>query len=784
MLQFFRRHQKILFIVVTFVVVVSFCFFGTYGTMSQPEGPADYELGKGVSGQAIKSREFMALCRLLESSVLDRASKEGLPNLLNPGVIEKEFLSTGLGLMLVKPYFSEMKKELDERVKKIHNFRPYVHPKSSEVSAEWVWGVFSTSFAKRYQLLKSRSDQATTESFALMNQLYVDQLSLPPSHTLKQILVMQQNGAGLDPDPLLEQADLSLFGFKSLEDWFGPKFVPLVAGFVLNAAQSATALGIEVKTDEVREDLLKNIYQGYQQLTRNEKMTSEEVNQYYLAKMRGMGLDEAGLLHAWKQVMLFRKLLEEAGSQVQMDSLVYQQFDQFAKESVEVDLYQLPKALQFSDFLSMLKFQLYIEGISQEGVSLRKTGALPVNMASIEHIEKRSPQFVESLAEVEWRSVTREELEGSISLKETLNWELLEENWSLLQKMFPSLEGQAHAEVSQRLSLLNRLSGEERAKVDAFARAQMVSSQPERLVAALQLAPVKTVSLGLRPGADFVSALGMQENGEILSLLKTASLKGEEPNASSQRLHSYTPDQKHLYVIDVLSRQDEKQILTLAQATQDGTLDRLLNQVLEAGYPDVRKKHPSVFKTTAGEWKPLEQVKEPVGRYLFADLLKAVEEGYCAKGGSLPAETTPLSFYSDARFFALMDEAKQRLASSAEAIPSLLSQQSDDPLAAQWLLQKEPKQLTRSTQTLFPNEELFSLGQNQWSKVKVGVGGSLSFCLMKQKGKGGELPIEGAEQGHQILSQDARKDLMVHLLQKMHTEKGLNLLSYLRGENP
>src|SRR5579872_2104087 len=116
MLQFFRKHQKILFIVVTFVVVVSFCFFGTYGTMAQPEGAADYELGKGVSGQAVKSREFTTLCRLLESSVLDRSSKE-MPNLYNPGVIEKDFLSTGLGLMLVKPYFSEVKKELDERVK-------------------------------------------------------------------------------------------------------------------------------------------------------------------------------------------------------------------------------------------------------------------------------------------------------------------------------------------------------------------------------------------------------------------------------------------------------------------------------------------------------------------------------------------------------------------------------------------------------------------------------------------------------------------------------------------
>ena len=182
MLTFLRKHQKIFFIFITIIVVISFCFFGTYSTMGQQEAPADYKVGMGVCGKSLMHREFTALCRLLESSALDPGSKD--PNLLNEGVIEKEFLSTGLAVMLVKPYFAELKKDLDERVKKVHIYRPYAHPFAKEVSAEWIWGIFSPALMERYKLLKMHSDQATTESFSLLCQLYVDQAQIPSSHML------------------------------------------------------------------------------------------------------------------------------------------------------------------------------------------------------------------------------------------------------------------------------------------------------------------------------------------------------------------------------------------------------------------------------------------------------------------------------------------------------------------------------------------------------------------------------------------------------------------------
>ena len=123
-----------------------------------------------------------------------------MPNFLNDGVIEKDFLSSGLAVMLSRSYFEEVRPDLDERIKKIHHFRPYAHPSSAQISAENAWGRFAPDFLKRFRLLKEKSHQPTSESLALMSQLYLDQAGLPPD-LLRQILQMQQSRAGRPARP-------------------------------------------------------------------------------------------------------------------------------------------------------------------------------------------------------------------------------------------------------------------------------------------------------------------------------------------------------------------------------------------------------------------------------------------------------------------------------------------------------------------------------------------------------------------------------------------------------
>ncbi len=787
MLNFFRKHQKYFFIVITAAIVVSFCFFGTYGAMGQEDSPVDKEIGKGVCGKPMMQLEIASLSRLISSSALDRNSweKEGMPNFLNDGVVEKDFLSNGLGVMLAQGYFDQLKEDLDQRIKKIHHFRPYVHPRSSLISVEGAWARFSPDLLQRFKMLKSKSDQLTTETFALMSQLYVDQAMVPPD-ILKQILMMQQNQLGVAPDPLLANSDLALFGFKSMEDWFGPKFVSLLSQFILNAAQIAEERGYQVKTEEVRAELIQNIIQGYQQISKETHLSSEDVNHYFQTKSRSLGLDEAGVIHIWKKVMLFRRLFEDASSSILLDPLAYQQFDKYAKENARISLYQLPTSLHFADFRSMMKFQIYLEAVAQDPSGLRKSLHLPAQFATLEQIEKRAPELVEKKFEIQWSTVSKEDLGKTISVKQTWNWESSALNWEKLQKNFPELAHLNATTDQLRIDALKNLDEKLRMKIDQFARAQMIEEQPEQIRSALHSAPVDTANVAIKMKGGQVPLFGKIEvSDELVALLQNASLKSESPNEAAQRLSFYSPDGNHFFCIQVLNKDAAKKVSAFADAVADGSLDRLLDKKLEEAYPDVRKKDPRYFQQNDGQWKPFKEVKDQIGRHYFADLLKTIEAGYRTYYGILPGKEgeLPLAFYGNARLLTYMSDAAAILPTNPSSLDWVRSEQNADDFATQWLLEKKVQVVDRSMLLGFSKDEIFTLKQDQWSKVKMGERGALALYCILEKGESFLPPVRSVEQGHQILSYDAKRDLMQQVMQRVHHKKAIDLSSIIARDD-
>ncbi len=666
MLQFFRKYQKGFFIAVTAAVVISFCFFGTYGNMGEHERPKDVEVLVGVAGKPIMQQELNSLMRLLATSSYDslREERNGMPNFLNDGVIEKEFLSTGLGVLMAKRYFEDLKPEMETRLQKVKSYRAYVHPHTPQISAEALWARFSPQFLQRYKLLKTKSNEANIDSFAAMSQLYLDQLMLP-SDTIKQVLGMQQNQMGITPDPLLVHADLSLFGFKTLSDWFGEGFVKLCAQTVLNMAQMAEVRGYDVSREDVRNALFENIYTGYQQAVRQGNLEAEQANNYYQMAMHGMGMDEPMLLNAWRKVMLCRLMLSDAGGSVLLDPLAFRQFESYAKESAIVDFYELPQELRFLDFRSMLKFQTYIEAVALSPEQVRNDLSLPFQFASVEAIEKRAPELVERMYSLEWTTVNLDEIAGSISLKETWEWESQEANWEILKKNFSELVPFSVKSAQERIDALARLDKKVRGKIDHFARVKMIESDRKRIDAALQVAPLVSREVGVRSKGGAFIFDGVKDRSELIALMEKAALQGAAPNAESQKLQNYSADGKNYYRIAVVKRDASKSVLSFAAALREGTLDSVLDARLEAGYPDARKKSPQLFMHANGQVKPFHEARDAIGKIAFADLLKKIEEKYRAYYGFLPGVEgdLPLHFYSNARLLTHTAKAREHLAS-------------------------------------------------------------------------------------------------------------------------
>src|SRR5689334_10513072 len=104
MLHFFRKYQKIFFLLTTFIIVMSFVFFGAYQAIlpafsSKKEAPEESYLTQMVrflnSEQWMMSRNFFAA------------------NFLNEGVISKEFLETGIADLIVTCYPERFKKDFE-----------------------------------------------------------------------------------------------------------------------------------------------------------------------------------------------------------------------------------------------------------------------------------------------------------------------------------------------------------------------------------------------------------------------------------------------------------------------------------------------------------------------------------------------------------------------------------------------------------------------------------------------------------------------------------------------
>jgi hypothetical protein len=610
----------------------------------------------------------------------------------------------------------------------------------------------------------------------------MDQAMLPPD-TLKQLLHMQQNQFKTPVDPILTNSDHALFGFKSIHDWFGPQFLSLISQFIVNAAQIAEQRGYEVTTEEIRADLFQNIFRAHQQLYRNEELSAEDADRYYQMKMRSLGMDETMLISGWRKVMLFRRLFTDGSGSVLVDPLVYRHFDQFAKESAEVVLYQLPSSLQFADFRSMIQFQLYLESIAADPSRLRTDLKMPTQIASFEQIEKRAPEIVERKIEVEYRSISKDDLSRAISVKETWEWEAADPHWDQLKKQFSELASAKSDSKQGRLEILNGLEAEVRERLDQFARTKMLEEQPEKIASALDTAPVQTETVSLRARGGSLPFPGLTASAELIALLDRAAIKGETPNEANERLNLYSADGKNLYHIEILSRDPTKKVLTYIEASLDGTLERMFDKKLEDAYPDLRKKDFHAFQSPRGGWKPFKEVKDAIAKLYFSDLLNAIEEHYKAHYTVLPGQEgkLPLSFYSNARMLGWMDAARKGLLTHPENSAWVRGPEMTSDLQSQWMLEKTEKKVERSSKVAFAKDEMFRLAPQEWSAVKVGERGAVSFFYVKEKAKNGALPLESVDVGHQILSFDAKRDMMGQLLQKIR-EKGAISFSSAKEE--
>ena len=141
MLEFFRKYQRYFFIVIAVVIVISFSFFGTHSAINAPQKVEDRCISQGVDGSKIMKSELDHMVRFLASDRNDLALTEKgmMPNFFNDGVVRKDLLGTGIGVLLANAYFEDLKGDLNERMTHHKAFHPYCHPTAPFISVENLW---------------------------------------------------------------------------------------------------------------------------------------------------------------------------------------------------------------------------------------------------------------------------------------------------------------------------------------------------------------------------------------------------------------------------------------------------------------------------------------------------------------------------------------------------------------------------------------------------------------------------------------------------------------------
>lgn len=794
MLEFFRKYQRYFFLIITVVIIISFSFFGTYSTISS--NPIREQMAfKAVDGTEVSRAELDEMVIFLGTDKQDKLLFGGLwgPNFLNDGVIKNDILKTGLGTILAEQYPGDIKSDLFTRLEKEKRYSLYVHPQAKFLNVESAWGYFAPELKGNFDTLRSSNDPMDVDAFNARVALFLGEKKFP-APILRQVLRYQEKQySWITPDANLDRMDLSLFGYHTVDDWFGPKFIRIVAEFIINSSKIAEQKGYQVSKTEALADLQRNAQISFQENANNPNLGVASSSEYYNEQLRRLGMDQTKAIKVWRQVMLFRRLFHDEGNSVFVDPFTYQKFNEYAKETVEGDIYHLPKDLQMGDYRTLQKFETYLNAVTKRGDDEKSLLSLPTNFLTVAEVSKKTPELVEKRYLLEIATADKKNLQPKVSVKETWNWEVEDKNWDLLKNQFPELGIKKGTTRDERFAALDSLDDKTRGRVDTFARATIVDTHPEWIDKALDDAAPQKMIVGLRVKGGTSPFSGLENREQLMQLLDQAPIAGEGSDEASKnaaaKLNKFTADNSIYYRIRVLDKAPEPDILTFSEANKEGILDELLDRQLEAYYTRIRDTDPKEFQKEDQTWKPFADVKDRVADRYFSKVLKAVRANSDkAQAGDKGQNAVTGDMSASQRLYAYVKTVEDQLTKNPQQADKLVREPQTEapsdklmpraPLADQWKLEKTAYSIDRTSEEENVDKgEAFAMKDGEWSAIHPQPNGDLFFFQLKRKVNGASMQatLEKIGEARTLLSDDAQQMLMRRVVAEIKEKHAISL---------
>lgn len=780
MLQLLRKYQKGIFVVVAIAVILSFSFFGTYSAItSGPRKVKDKQIGKALDGSSIYSQEIASLIRFLKTDVQDVAVLEqGGANFLNDGVLKKDILGTGLGMMLMGHYQEEFHEDLLERMERFKTHRLYSHPDAPFVSMESVWRQFRPEIYEHYKEFVMGEDQEFTSRIETLIALYLDQSNFPPRVTRQLLYYLSQQYRNVIPfDPYIQSGDLALFYAKTAEDWFGPKFIECVAHFIHNAAVYAKEKGYKVSQEEAKASMLQTAKEALKSTNPHKTITSNDFSKHYAQQLYQLGLEEKQAVKLWQKVLLFRRLFDDVGHSVFLDKTLYEQFHAFAQAGVSMDAYAMQSPLRFTASRDLYEFELYMHALQHPTAGKGHPLGIPSVFASAADVMKRFPELVQKRYVLRVASVHRDDIAREVSLREVINWKLVDENWEKLREKFAYLRPLESKEKEARFDYLEALSIEQKAEVDTYVMDAIIDQENSLVRQSLVAKSSKTETIAVPYGGQYASLPGIKDPKALLTLLDEAPLHKEDTSSpealkAQERLSYYTQDGKHYFRISIIEKSSGPELMTYQEAKERGILSRLVDHELRLTYDSYKTSPPKFLLGADGELMEFSKAKDALCRIVFRSSLKGIQEAL-RKEGFQDDEATIGKY----RFYHHLKTEENRLRIGGEYTPPSAGSLDThtlgyrEPIEAQFQVIKESETYLRKTAHELFDDRVLTLREGDWATILKEGAPYAVFYNVREKVFDDKAMQKGIQNGRYILSNDAKRHLMSKLLAEMDAKE-------------
>lgn len=688
MMTFLHKYQRAATVIISICMISTFVFFGTSRAFIPKNEMAETVVVKkgkmSITLQKMQMRSFF-----LSSEISEATNPRHLfCSLINLGFLSEYIFETGLAeqILTLDPQSIQ---ELELKWAKEAKWSGYQHPKLGYLNFSSLLSQINPSCQRALKQYQSKKPESIAkEKIALWREIHKT-----PFQAIRSLVRYQESGSGLAQDTSLSPKNIQPFGYQSLDEWFGPRFIALCVQVIELGARKAENLGYNVSWSMAQKFLearLQELFTAFQAHDKNINYASFERQLF-----QNIGFEKSDLISLWQDLLLFERLAHHEGSRVFIDPLICQAMAKFASEEVKTVCYEMADVYRISNLKDMASIQLYWHLVS--GLKLDDT-SIPQKTLSVNEISRVAPELISKSAKLAVRTLTLDEIRQAMGLKQLLLLQAREDMWPKVLELSSDLKAVAKGVVKptmeQKLDWLSNLKAKDREILDRTAIALLAEKEPEPLRELLSAQEVKEEVLKFPLASVRQPLKGIANAREMFEALGRQTL-----------LIPYTQDRIHYYSLELRSEPTDE-IISYGVAKNGGILEALLTRRLQSHYESMKATSPAVL-TKDGKVLGFKASQDKVIISLFQNLLAKLahfRSKVCLEANLKPLDTpeiaTDLATWRYSPFF-------------QESIEKL--QQNEEPfMDLDWSLRKTERSFTREKTIHTPLESIFNAKDGVW----------------------------------------------------------------------